>query len=87
MPSIVPSTRRILFSACMNATHSASSNVTGVARRGPPGEDSLYGVDRGQPAGDELVTHQALVLGLLFGVVGVHHGEQPLGHRRIDRVR
>ncbi len=45
-------------------------------------EHPLDGVDGGQPAGDELVAHQPLVLGLPLGIIGVDDREQPGGGGR-----
>ena len=72
--STVPSTRRTLLTACMNASISASSSVTLRPER--PSTASTASIAR-QPAGDQLVAHQPLVLGLAVGVVGVDDGEQP----------
>ena len=63
----------------MNDVSWSSVRVTFLAGSA---EHLLDGLDAGQPAGDQLVAHQPLVLGLALGIVGMDDGEQP-GRRRL----
>ena len=60
--STVPSTRRTLLTACTNASSSllVERRPCGPAARAPPRRVSMAA----EPAGDQLVAHQPLVLGL-----------------------
>ena len=63
-------------------TKAVISDSSSVTLRPDRPSTACDGLDPRQAAGDQLVAHQALVLGLALGMIRVHDGEQA-GHRGV----